>query len=63
MMNLDNTSLLLMVLTSACTFFLARKLGKRWRARREAERAAQAEQQLALQSRQVRRAAARRKKG
>ncbi len=59
----DNTSLFLMVVTSAFTFFLARKLGKRWRDKRDAERAQQAERTLAKQSRQVRRAAERKKKG
>ena len=58
----DNTSLFLMVVTSAFTFLLARKLGKRLKARRDAEQAKQAERDLAQQSRQVRRALARQKK-
>lgn len=63
MSTVDNTSLLLMVVTSVFTFFLARTLGKRWRNKREAERARQAERDLAKQSRQVRRAAERKKNG
>ena len=59
---LDNTSLFLMVVTSAFTFLLARKLGKRLKARRDAEQAKQAERDLAQQSRQVRRAVERQKK-
>lgn len=58
---MDNTSLFLLLACSACTFFLARLLGKGWRDKREAERAQQAERELARQSRQVRRAAARQK--
>ena len=61
MSTVDNTSLLLMVVTSVFTFFVARTLGKRWRNKREAELAQQAERELARQSRQVRRAAARQK--
>ncbi len=60
---MDNTSLFLMVATSALTFFLARKLGKRLKAKRDAEQAQQVERDLAKQSRQVRRAAERKKKG
>ncbi|MFM6985473.1 MAG: hypothetical protein ACKOXQ_02455 [Hydrogenophaga sp.] len=59
----DNTSLLLMLASFALTFIVARTLGKRLKARRDAERATQAERHLARQSRQVRRAAARQKKG
>ena len=44
----------------AVTFIVARVLGKRYRARRDAERA---QRELARQSRQVRRAAARKNKG
>ena len=44
---MDNTSLFLLLACSACTFFLARLLGKRWRDKREAERAQQAERELA----------------
>ena len=63
MSTVDHTSLLLMVVTSAFTFLLARKLGKRLKARRDAEQAKQAERDLAQRSRQVRRAAERKKKG
>lgn len=62
-MNADSTSLLLMLASFALTFIVARALGKRLKAKREAERAKQAERDLANQSRQVRRAAARQKKG
>jgi len=51
-----------MLASFALTFFFARMLGKRLKARREAERAKQAERDLARQSRQVRRAAERKKK-
>jgi hypothetical protein len=61
-MNADSTSLLLMLASFALTFFVARALGKRLKARRDAERARQAERDLAQQSRQVRRAAERKKK-
>ena len=61
-MNADSTSLLLMLASFALTFFFARMLGKRLKAKREAERAKQAERDLARQSRQVRRAAERKKK-
>ncbi len=62
-MGSDSTSLLLMLASFALTFIVARALGKRLKAKREAERAKQAERDLANQSRQVRRAAARQKKG
>lgn len=62
-MGSDPISLLLMLASFALTFFVARGLGKRLKARREAERAKQAERDLANQSRQVRRAAERKKKG
>ena len=58
-MNADSTSLLLMLAIFGLTFFVARALGKRLKAKREAERAKQAERDLAQQSRQVRRAQAR----
>lgn len=58
---MDGTSLFLLLASSAVTFFFARKLGKRLKAKRDAERAAQAERDLARQSRQVRRAQARKK--
>ena len=61
-MNADSTSLLLMLASFALTFIIARALGKRLKAKREAERAKQAERELAQQSRQVRRAAERKKK-
>ena len=61
-MDADATSLFLMLASFALTFFVARTLGKRLKARREAERAKQAERDLSKQSRQVRRAAERKKK-
>ena len=62
MSTVDNTSLFLMLASFALTFFVARGLGKRLKAKREAERAKLAERDLAKQSRQVRRAAARQRK-
>ena len=59
---MDSTGLFLLVASCALTFFVARKLGKRLRDKRDAERAQQAERDLAKQSRQVRRAAERKKK-
>lgn len=61
-MSTDGIGLFLMLASFALTFFVARTLGKRLKARREAERAKQAERDLAQQSRQVRRAAERKKK-
>jgi len=61
MMGSDSTSLLLMLASFALTFFVARGLGKRLKAKRDAERAKQAERDLARQSRQMRRAQARKK--
>lgn len=61
-MTADSTSLLLMLASFALTFFVARMLGKRLKAKRDAERAKRAERELAQQSRQVRRAAERKKK-
>lgn len=61
-MGSDATSLFLMFASFALTFFVARLIGKRLKARRDAKQAAQAEQQLAQQSRQVRRAQARKKR-
>lgn len=58
-MSTDGVGLFLMLASFALTFFFARMLGKRLKAKREAERAKQAERDLAKQSRQVRRAAAR----
>jgi len=52
-----------MLASFALTFIVARTLGKLLRAKREAERAKRAERELAQQSRQVRRAAERKKKG
>lgn len=60
---MDTLSVFILLASSAITFFLARKLGKRFRARRDAERAERTQRDLAQQSRQVRRAAARKKKG
>jgi hypothetical protein len=62
MMGSDAIGLFLMLASFALTFFVARMLGKRLKTRREAERAKQAERDLAKQSRQVRRAAERKKK-
>ena len=62
-MGTDATSLFLMLASFALTFFVARWIGKRLKARRDAEQAAKAGRDLAQQSRQVRRAAARQKKG
>ena len=61
-MGSDAISLFLMLASFVLTFFVARTLGKRLKTRREAERAKQAERDLAKQSRQVRRAAERKKK-
>ncbi len=61
-MGADGTGLFLMLASFALTFFVARVVGRRLKARRDAERAKQAERELANQSRQVRRAASRRKK-
>jgi hypothetical protein len=52
-----------MLASFALTFLVARLIGKRLKARRDAKQAAVAEQQLAQQSRQVRRAQARKKRG
>lgn len=59
---MDSKSLFLLLACSALTFIVARTLGKRLKAKREAERAQQAERDLAKQSRQVRRAVERQKK-
>lgn len=59
----DGTGLFLLLASFALTFVVARTLGKRLKAKREAERAQQAERDLAKQSRQVRRAVERKKKG
>ena len=61
-MSADGTGLFLMLASFSLTFFVARGLGKRLKAKREAERAKLAERDLAKQSRQVRRAAARQRK-
>lgn len=55
-----DAGLLLILGSFVVTFVVARVLGKRYRARRDAERA---QRDLAQQSRQVRRAAARKNKG
>lgn len=59
---MDSTSLVVLLASFALTFFVARFIGKRLKTRREAEKAAQAERELATKSRQVRRAVARQKK-
>ena len=61
-MGSDAIGLFLMLASFVLTFLVARTLGKRLKARREAERTKQAERDLAMQSRQVRRAAERKKK-
>jgi flagellar biosynthesis/type III secretory pathway M-ring protein FliF/YscJ len=53
---MDLTALFIIVASAVLAFIVARALGKRFRARRAAQ---QAQQQLAGQSRQVRRAQAR----
>ncbi len=59
----DATGMFLLLVSFGLTFVVARTLGKRLRSKREAERAKQAERDLSNQSRQVRRAAERKKKG
>lgn len=61
-MSSDGVGLFLMLASFVLTFLGARMLGQRLKAKREAERAKQAERELAQQSRQVRRAAERKKK-
>jgi len=56
---MDLTALFVIVASAVLAFIVARTLGKRVRARRAAQ---QAQQQLAGQSRQVRRAQARKKR-
>lgn len=56
---MDTTALFVIVASAVLAFIVARSLGKRVRARRAAQ---QAQQQLAGQSRQVRRAQARKKR-
>lgn len=56
---MDTTALFVIVASAVLAFIVARALGKRLRARRAAQ---QAHQQLAGQSRQVRRAQARKKR-
>jgi hypothetical protein len=63
MMFNDATGMFLLLVSFGLTFFVARFIGKRLQAKRAAEEAAKAERELAQQSRQVRRAAARQKKG
>ncbi|MFP8777587.1 hypothetical protein [Hydrogenophaga sp. RWCD_12] len=53
---MDSSSLFLLLASGALTFFVGRFVGKRYRARRAAQ---QAQRKLAGQSRQVRRAQAR----
>jgi hypothetical protein len=59
-MGADGIGLFLMLASFALTFFVARIIGKRLKARRDAR---QAQRELAGQSRQVRRAQARKNKG
>lgn len=63
MMFNDATGMFLLLVSFGLTFFVARYVGKRIQAKRADEAAAKAERDLAQQSRQVRRAAARQKKG
>ena len=58
-MDIEPTALLIAVASAVLAFIVARVLGQRIRARRVAQ---QAQQQLAGQSRQVRRAQARKKR-
>ncbi len=58
----DATGMFLLLVSFGLTFLVARFVGKRMQAKRAAELAAKAERELAQQSRQVRRAAARQKK-
>ncbi len=59
-MGADGIGLFLMLASFALTFFVARIIGRRLKARRDAR---QAQRELAGQSRQVRRAQARKNKG
>lgn len=61
-MSTDGIGLFLILGSFVVTFVAARILGRRYRARRDAERVKRAERDLAKQSRQVRRAAERKKK-
>jgi hypothetical protein len=56
---MDGTSLFILLASGAVTFLVGRFVGKRYRARRAAQ---QAQRELAGQSRQVRRAQARKNK-
>ena len=56
---MDGVGQLVMLASFALTFFVGRLIGKRLQARRDAKQAADAERALAQQSRQVRRAQAR----
>ncbi len=60
---MDSTSLLVLLASFVLAFGVARWVGKRVKSRREADEATKAQLALAQQSRQVRRAAARQKKG
>jgi hypothetical protein len=62
-MGMDGVGLLVMLASFALTFFVGRLIGKRLQARRDAKQAAEAERALAQQSRQVRRAQARKNRG
>ena len=60
---MDSTGLFVILASFVLTFFVGRLIVKRLQARREARQAAEAERMLAQQSRQVRRAQARKKRG
>jgi hypothetical protein len=60
---MDSTGLFVILASFVLTFFVGRLIGKRLQARREARQAAEAERMLAQQSRQVRRAQSRKKRG
>jgi peptidoglycan/LPS O-acetylase OafA/YrhL len=62
-MGLDGFALVLVLASFGIAFVVARVVAKRVRAKRDAAQVQQAERALAQQSRQVRRAAARQKKG
>ena len=58
-MNMDGIGLFVVLASFVLTVFVGRLIGKRLQARRDAKQAAEAERALAQQSRQVRRAQAR----
>lgn len=59
-MGMDGVGLFVLLASGAVTFLVGRFIGRRYRARRAAERA---QRELAGQSRQVRRAQSRKKRG